>query len=117
MTEEERIAHCNKLQWAAQQTQKPAYPAYAELGTLPVAPDRGKEPWAELRLTWVAGRLSGFESWIKGEAFWRGLEIQIDVDKGWIENQYRIKFDGPRTKITEMEKFLLAILDNGKAEK
>jgi hypothetical protein len=114
MTEEQRIARYAQLQWAAQQNHKPVY---AELGAMPFTSDKFKEPWGELRLTWVAGRLSGFESWIRGEAFWRGLDIRIDVDKGWIQNQYRIKFDGPQTKITEMEKFLLAILDNGKAEK
>lgn len=97
-----------QLKWAAQQSQKPAY---AELGTMPAQSDRFKEPWGELRLTWVAGRLSGFEAWIKGEAFWRGLDINIDMDRGWIKNQYRIKMDGPKSKIQEMEKFLQAVLD------
>lgn len=116
MTEEERIAHCAhlqlqaQLQWAAQQSHKPAY---TELGSIPAHSESVKEPWGELRLTWVAGRLSGFESWIKGEAFWRGLDIRIDVDRGWIENQYRIKMDGPKSKITEMEKVLRAVLDGG----
>ena len=108
MTEEERIAHCAQIQWAAQQSHKPAY---AELGSIPAHSERFKEPWGELRLTWVAGRLSGFESWIKGEAFWRGLDIRIDVDRGWFQHQYRIKMDGPKGKITEMEKFLQAVLD------
>jgi len=110
MTEEERIAHCAQLKWAAQQSHKPAY---AELGSIPAHSERLKEPWGELRLTWVAGRLSGFESWIKGEAFWRGLEIRIDVDRGLVQHQYRIKMDGPKSKITEMEKFLQAVLDGG----
>ena len=110
MTEEERIAHCAQLQWAAQQNYKPAY---AALGSIPAHTESvfDKEPWSELRLTWVAGRFSGFESWIKGEAFRRELEIRIDVDKGWLESQYRIKMDGPKSKILEMGKFLRAVLD------
>jgi hypothetical protein len=99
-----------QLKWAAQQSYKPAY---AELGSIPAHSESVKKPWGELRLTWVAGRLSGFESWIKGEAFWRGLDIRIDVDRGWLQNQYRIKMDGPKSKITEMEKFLRAVLDGG----
>ncbi len=97
-----------QLQWAAQQSHKPAY---AELGSIRAHTEGAKEPWGELRLTWVAGRLSGFESWIKGEAFWRGLDIRIDEDRGWFQHQYRIKMDGPQSKITEMEKFLQAVLD------
>ena len=110
MTEEERIAHCARLQWAAQQSHKPAY---AELGSIPDLSESVKDLWVELRLTWVAGRLSGFEPWIKGEAFWRGLDIRIDVDRGWFQHQYRIKMDGPKSKILEMEKFLQAVLDRG----
>ena len=109
MTEEQSNVWDAQLKWAAQQSHKPAY---AELGTMPSS---SEEPWAELRLTWVAGLLSGFEAWIKGEAFWRGLHIRIDVDKGWIQNQYRIKMDGPQSKIKEMEKFLLAVLDGGRS--
>jgi len=70
--------------------------------------------WGLCVLTWVAGRFSGFESWIKGEAFWRGLDILVYVDEGWLQHQYRIKMDGPKGKITEMEKFLRAVLDGGK---
>jgi hypothetical protein len=114
MTEEERIAHCTQLQWAAQQNYKPAY---AKLGSIPAHAEHPKEPWGELRLTWVAGRLSGFEPWIKGEAFWRGLDIRIDVDKGWLQYQYRIKMDGPKSKITEMEKFLQAVLGGRRTSK
>ena len=110
MTEEERAVWQAQLQWATQQSHKPVY---AELGNIPSRSESLKEPWGELRLTWVAGRLSGFESWIRGEAFWRGLDIRIDVDKGWFENQYRIKMDGPKSKITEMEKFLRSVLDGG----
>lgn len=111
MTEEQSNAWDAQLEWAKHQSQRPVY---AELGTMPVSSEKYKEPWGELRLTWVAGRLSGFESWIKGEAFWRGLDIRIDVDKGWIQNQYRIKVDGPQSKIKEMEKFLQAVLDGGR---
>lgn len=112
MTEEQSNVMDAQLKWAAQQSDKPVY---AELGTLPIPSEGCKESRGELRLVLVAGRLSGFEAWIKGEAFWRGLDIRIDVDKGWIQNQYRIKMDGPQSKIKEMEKFLLAVLDGGRS--
>ena len=111
MNDEQSQARGAQLEWAKKQSQRPAY---AELGCIPDYSEVPKEPWGELRLTWVAGRLSGFEHWIKGEAFWRGLDIRIDVDKGWIQHQYRIKLDGPQSKIKEMEKFLQAVLDGGR---
>jgi hypothetical protein len=80
MTEEERIAHCAQLKWAAQQSYKPAY---AELGSIPAHSESVKEPWGELRLT-LGSRAKRFGAGWKYELMWIGDWFSINIVSKWM---------------------------------
>lgn len=58
-----------------------------------------------------APRWAGLSSFIKDECWRRGVELQIEIEKGWIRETSRIKITGPEETVTRLKRDVYAAMD------
>jgi hypothetical protein len=73
------------------------------------------EPTATYRQIITGPRWAGVSTFLKDEAFALGLEIKLDIDKGWISETIRCECRGEPDKIMRMASIVdTAIADYSK---
>lgn len=67
------------------------------------------ETWREIL---VGPRWAKLPSFIRDECFRRGLDLTIDVEKGWIRESARIEVKGDKANLDGFKSDLYAAMDN-----